>query len=110
MAGHASPGRLFEPLTGRGWDRRPLAGARRRRRHYYASLGVGHHDRGFLLYGNTLEFFAERFGKTIDVCAFGYDNALLGQDVAVAIVLRASDPPVLRRLHDWTQRHLAQHQ
>jgi len=30
--------------------------------------------------------------------------------VAIAVVLRSADDGTLRRLHAWTQRHLASHQ
>jgi acyl-CoA synthetase (AMP-forming)/AMP-acid ligase II len=52
----------------------------------------------------------ERFEETADVCTFAVDDALFGEDVGIAVVLRSDGPDVLRRLHDWTARHLAAHQ
>ena len=52
----------------------------------------------------------ERFDGTVDVCTFGYDDVLHGQDVGIAVVLNACDDATLRRLRAWTQRHLAPHQ
>ncbi len=52
----------------------------------------------------------ERFEGIVDVCTFGYDDVLHGQDVAIAVVLRCSDDETLRRLRTWTLSHLAAHQ
>ena len=65
---------------------------------------------GMKIYPADIDNVVERFESTVDVCAFGYDDALHGQDVAIAVVLRSTDNATLRRLHAWTQHHLAAHQ
>jgi len=52
----------------------------------------------------------ERFAGTLDVCTFGYEDPLLGEDVGVAVVLETRDEATLRELYAWTARHLARHQ
>lgn len=65
---------------------------------------------GMKVYPGDIDAVVERFEQTADVCAFGFEDALYGEDVAVAVVLRARDAPVLRALLDWAGRHLALHQ
>ncbi len=65
---------------------------------------------GMKIYPADVDAVVERFEHTVAACAFAVDDALLGEDVAVAVVLRAADPGTLRRLHEWAARHLARHQ
>ena len=62
------------------------------------------------IHPGDVDAVVERFGGTIDVCTFGYDDALQGQDVGIAVVLDSVDDATLGRLHEWTRRHLATHQ
>lgn len=60
-----SVGRLVEPLTGRAWEPPEIISRVRARIAEYEAVGLVPHDRVFLHYGNTLEFF-------IDVLAVWY--------------------------------------
>lgn len=65
---------------------------------------------GMKVYPGDVDAVVERFGATIDVCTFGYEDALHGENVAIAVVLNSADDGTLRGLYDWTSRHLARHQ
>ena len=65
---------------------------------------------GMKVHPEDIDSVVERFGATVDVCAFGYDDALQGQDVGIAVVLEPADPVTLTRLHEWAAAHLARHQ
>jgi acyl-CoA synthetase (AMP-forming)/AMP-acid ligase II len=65
---------------------------------------------GMKVHPADIDAVAERFEDALDVCTFAVADALLGEDVGIAVVLRARDAPTLQRLHDWMIRHLARHQ
>ena len=46
----------------------------------------------------------ERFPATLDVCSFGFADALLGEDVGVAVVLTRAGDARCAELHAWTAR------
>jgi acyl-CoA synthetase (AMP-forming)/AMP-acid ligase II len=63
---------------------------------------------GMKVHPADVDSVLERFPATLEVCCFGYADALLGEDVGVAVVL--NDPAQLDGLVAWTRRHLADHQ
>lgn len=65
---------------------------------------------GMKVYPGDIDAVAERFEEVLDVCTFAYEDALLGENVGIAIVLKSSDDATLKQLFDWTKLHLAQHQ
>jgi acyl-CoA synthetase (AMP-forming)/AMP-acid ligase II len=65
---------------------------------------------GLKVYPADVDSVIERFPGTSDVCAFAFADALLGEDVGVAVVLHDEDPGTLLQLHDWTTTRLARHQ
>jgi acyl-CoA synthetase (AMP-forming)/AMP-acid ligase II len=65
---------------------------------------------GMKVYPGDIDAVAERFEDTVDVCAFGFDDSLQGENVGIAIVLRTKEPAAVRRLFEWMRRHLARHQ
>jgi acyl-CoA synthetase (AMP-forming)/AMP-acid ligase II len=65
---------------------------------------------GMKVYPADIDAVIERFRATTDVCAFAYPEALLGEDVGVAVVLNDAADSTLVDLFDWTNRHLARHQ
>ena len=65
---------------------------------------------GMKVYPADIDSVVERFEGATDVCAFAVPDPLLGEEVAVAVVLSQSDPAVLSRLYDWAAAHLARHQ
>jgi fatty-acyl-CoA synthase len=44
-----------------------------------------------------------------DVCTFGIDDVLYGENVAMAVVLRELTGKSVRSLHEWIEGHLAEH-
>jgi acyl-CoA synthetase (AMP-forming)/AMP-acid ligase II len=65
---------------------------------------------GMKIHPADIDAVVERFAQTVDTCAFGVEDALLGEDVGLAVVLRDADAATLARLHDWMAQHLARHQ
>jgi acyl-CoA synthetase (AMP-forming)/AMP-acid ligase II len=65
---------------------------------------------GMKVYPGDIDGVIERFPATLDVCSFAYADALLGEDVGVAVSLKQRDDMTLRDLHQWAQQHLAAHQ
>lgn len=65
---------------------------------------------GLKVYPADVDSVVESFPATADVCAFAFEDALLGEDVGVAVVLRDDAPETLRELHAWTVERLAKHQ
>ena len=65
---------------------------------------------GMKIYPADIDAVVERFEQTVDVCTFAVEDALLGEEIGVAVVLRDADPAVLRRLYDWMTQHLGKHQ
>jgi long-chain acyl-CoA synthetase len=65
---------------------------------------------GLKVYPGDVDAVVEGFAHTMDVCTFGYADALHGENVAVAVVLQSADEDTLRRLQNWTRQRLAKHQ
>lgn len=65
---------------------------------------------GVKVYPGDIEAIVDQFDRTLDSCAFGYDDGVGQEEVAVAVVLPSADPDTLRRLHAWARGRLATHQ
>ena len=65
---------------------------------------------GTKVYPSDIDAVVQRFEETIDVCSFGYDDPLYGQNVGIAVVLKATDDGTVRNLYGWMRRHLAKYQ
>ncbi len=65
---------------------------------------------GMKVYPGDIDAVVERFAQTVDVCAFGFEDALYGEEVGLAVVLREREPAVVRGLFEWVEKHLARHQ
>ena len=65
---------------------------------------------GMKVYPGDIDGVIERFPATLDVCTFAFTDALLGEDVGVAVALKQNDEPTLRDLYQWARQHLASHQ
>lgn len=65
---------------------------------------------GMKIYPGDLDAVVERFPATLDVCAFGFEDPLHGENIGIAVVLQASDESTLHQLYEWSARHLAKHQ
>jgi long-chain acyl-CoA synthetase len=62
------------------------------------------------VYPSDIEAVVEQFDGALDSCAFGYAGETGGDEVALAVVLRATDVATLRRLHAWVRERLAAYQ
>jgi acyl-CoA synthetase (AMP-forming)/AMP-acid ligase II len=65
---------------------------------------------GMKVYPSDVDAVVERFAETLDVCTFAVEDALLGEDIGMALVLRSADEMTLRSLHHWMVQRLAKHQ
>ena len=65
---------------------------------------------GMKVYPGDIDGVIERFPATLDVCTFAFSDALLGEDVGVAVALKDRNAATLRDLYQWGRQHLAAHQ
>ncbi len=65
---------------------------------------------GMKVYPGDVDAVVERLENTVDVCSFACEDPLHGENVGIAVVLNPVDEGTLRRLYDWTNRHLAKYQ
>jgi acyl-CoA synthetase (AMP-forming)/AMP-acid ligase II len=65
---------------------------------------------GTKVFPGDIDAVAEQFGGTIDVCSFGYEDSLYGENVGIALVLKEPLETTLRALHAWMHSRLAKHQ
>jgi acyl-CoA synthetase (AMP-forming)/AMP-acid ligase II len=65
---------------------------------------------GMKIYPADVDAVVERFDGAVDVCAFAIEDALYGEDVGIAVVLRDPSEATLGALRDWMALHLARHQ
>jgi acyl-CoA synthetase (AMP-forming)/AMP-acid ligase II len=84
-------GPLTEPLTGRVWHPPQIVERARQRAALYSLMGFAPHDRVFLHYGNTLEFFVDLLAIwTLGGCAVPIDSRLTAFEVET--LARAAKP------------------
>jgi oxalate---CoA ligase len=65
---------------------------------------------GLKVYPSDIEAVVEQFDHALDSCAFGYASDTGEEEVALAVVLSATDIATLRRLHVWVRGRLAAYQ
>jgi acyl-CoA synthetase (AMP-forming)/AMP-acid ligase II len=65
---------------------------------------------GMKIYPGDVDSVVERFTKAIDMCTFGFEDPLHGQEVGIALVLKETDDATLRELYNFMRGHLAKHQ
>jgi acyl-CoA synthetase (AMP-forming)/AMP-acid ligase II len=65
---------------------------------------------GMKIHPADIDSVAERFPGTRDVCTFAYEDALLGEDVGIALVLEDASDAALLQLQEFCARHLPGHQ
>jgi len=65
---------------------------------------------GMKIYPGDIDGVAERFEHTLDACAFGYEDPLHGEDVAIAVVLKTASDENICGLYTWLKHHLAKFQ
>jgi acyl-CoA synthetase (AMP-forming)/AMP-acid ligase II len=64
---------------------------------------------GMKIHPAEVDAVVERFARAVDVCAFGYEDPLHGEDIGLAVVLDRDDEGTRQELYEWTRRHLAPH-
>lgn len=65
---------------------------------------------GAKVYPGDIDAVAERHEQTLDVCTFGFEDPFLGENVAIALVLKEATDENLRSLVDWLRKHLGKYQ
>jgi acyl-CoA synthetase (AMP-forming)/AMP-acid ligase II len=65
---------------------------------------------GMKVYPTDIDTVIEKFGQTVDVCTFAYEDALQGEDIGVAVVLDPDTAGTRTDLYEWTRQHLGKHQ
>src|SRR5688572_7376653 len=60
---------------------------------------------GMKVYPGDIDGVIERFPATLDVCTFAFSDALLGEDVGVAVALKDRNAATLRDLYQWGRQH-----
>ncbi len=56
---------------------------------------------GMKVYPGDVDAVVERFPSTLDVCTFALSDALLGEDVGIAVVLSGASDETLLALRAW---------
>lgn len=64
---------------------------------------------GMKIYPMDVEAVVEQFSQTDDVCVFGFDDQLYGQDIGMGVVLKNHSPATVRALYDWMKSRLPDH-
>ena len=64
---------------------------------------------GMKIYPADIDEVVEQFETTLDDCAFGIEDELYGENVAIAFVLADRSNATLRALQVWIEAHLAKH-
>jgi acyl-CoA synthetase (AMP-forming)/AMP-acid ligase II len=65
---------------------------------------------GVKVYPSDIDAVAERFDQTLDVCTFGFEDPLLGENVGIALVLRDPNEENLRGIVRWITERVGTYQ
>jgi acyl-CoA synthetase (AMP-forming)/AMP-acid ligase II len=65
---------------------------------------------GMKVYPADIDAVAERWEQTLDVCTFGYEDQLLGENIGIAFVLKEPNEDNLRNFIQLLNQHLGKHQ
>ena len=65
---------------------------------------------GMKVYPGDIDAVIESFHATLDVCTFGFEDPLYGENIGIAVVLQSSDPATLKQLAEWVMQRLGSHQ
>jgi acyl-CoA synthetase (AMP-forming)/AMP-acid ligase II len=65
---------------------------------------------GMKVYPADIDAVAERHEQTLDVCTFAFEDALLGENVGIAFVLKEANDDNLCSFVNWLRKHLGKHQ
>lgn len=64
---------------------------------------------GMKVHPGDVDAVVEQYARATDVCTFAFEDALYGEDVAIAVVLSGDRERELIELKAWTRVHLAEH-
>lgn len=64
---------------------------------------------GMKVYPADIDEIVEQFEATDEVCTFGIEDELYGQNVAMAVVLCDESDETVRALQAWIESHIARH-
>ena len=65
---------------------------------------------GAKVYPGDIDFLLEQHKQILDVCTFGYEDPLLGEDVGVAVVVKSASDGDFRELYGWLRKRLSKQQ
>ena len=65
---------------------------------------------GMKIYPGDIDAVAEQYEQTLEVCTFGYEEELYGENVGIAVVLKSPSNEHIKGLYNWVSRHLAKFQ
>ena len=61
------------------------------------------------IHSAEIDAVVEQCKGVTDVCSFGYEDALYGQNVGLALVLKDKKSETIKDLLDWVKQNLAEH-
>jgi acyl-CoA synthetase (AMP-forming)/AMP-acid ligase II len=64
---------------------------------------------GMKVHPGDVDAVVESFRETTDVCTFGYEDPLYGEEVGIAVVLEKRDPETIAELRSWVEARIARH-
>jgi acyl-CoA synthetase (AMP-forming)/AMP-acid ligase II len=64
---------------------------------------------GMKVHPADVDLVVERFAGTKDVCCFGFEDPIYGEDVGIAVVLDDKSDQRVLEVVEWAKRHVAQH-
>lgn len=65
---------------------------------------------GMKVYPGDIDAVAEQYEQTLDVCTFGFEEQLHGENVGIAVVLKSASDEHFRGLYNRLKEHLASFQ
>ena len=64
---------------------------------------------GAKVFPADIDAVVQQFEAVTDVCAFGIEDELYGENVAIALVLEKQDPETVSELHEWITGHFTEY-
>ena len=64
---------------------------------------------GMKIHPADIDSVVEQFAETKDVCSFGFEDEMYGQNVGLAVCLEDDRDATILALRTWMRRHLAEH-
>jgi acyl-CoA synthetase (AMP-forming)/AMP-acid ligase II len=111
MKGYFNRDELTDRVVTGGWFRTGDIGLLDEREALYLKSREGEEINrgGTKIYPADIDSVVQRFEQTIEAVTFGVEDALYGQEVAIALSLKEIDHRTIRSLYRWLKLHLAEH-